>query len=77
MAFLTRLGRLAQTGVISANRRLQIVRHVRTVLRDARDLGMTRRGGCAAALPGEFSVRADDVHRRSMSTVPAGRCPTK
>jgi len=61
VAFLTRLGHLEQTETISANRRLQIVRHVRTVLRDARDLGMTRPGGCAAGLPGEFSIRADDV----------------
>jgi hypothetical protein len=34
VAFLTRLGHLEQTDAISANRRLQIVRHVRTVLRD-------------------------------------------
>lgn len=61
VGFLTRLAHLEQTGKISANRRLQIVRHVRTVLRDARDLGMTRAGGCAAGLPGEFGVRAEDV----------------
>ncbi|WP_406046957.1 hypothetical protein [Kribbella sp. NBC_00889] len=61
VAFLTRLGHLEQTETISANRRLQIVRHVRTILRDARDLGMTRAGGCAAGLPGEFGVRAEDI----------------
>jgi hypothetical protein len=49
VAFLTRLGHLEQTEAISANRRYQIVRHVRTVLCDARDLGMTRAGGCFIA----------------------------
>jgi hypothetical protein len=61
VAFLTRLGHLQQTEAVSANRRYQIVRHVRTVLRDARDLGLTRAGGCAAGLPGEFGVRPEDV----------------
>jgi hypothetical protein len=61
VAFLTRLGYLEQTETLSANRRLQIVRHVRTVLRDARDLGLTRTGGCAAGLPGEFGVRTEDI----------------
>ncbi len=61
VAFLTRLGHLEQTGTLSAHRRLQIARHVRTVLRDARDLGLTRPGGCAAGLPGEFGVRAEDI----------------
>lgn len=61
VAFLTRLGYLEQTGALSANRRLQIARHVRTVLRDARDLGLTRPGGCAAGLPGEFGVRTEDI----------------
>ncbi|MEV6415662.1 site-specific integrase [Kribbella sp. NPDC051718] len=61
VAFLTRLGHLEQTEAISANRRYQVVRHVRTVLRDARDLGMTRPDGCAAGLPGEFGVRPEDV----------------
>ncbi|WP_020578931.1 hypothetical protein [Actinopolymorpha alba] len=59
--FVFRLGHLEQTETLSANRRLQIVRHVRTLLRDARDLGLTRAGGCAAGLPGEFAVRADDI----------------
>jgi integrase len=61
LAFLARLGHLEQTEALSANRRLQIIRHVRTLLRDARDLGLTRAGGCAAGLPGEFAVRADDI----------------
>jgi hypothetical protein len=61
VAFLTRLGHLEQTETVSANRRLQIVRHVRTDLRDARDLGMTRAGGCAAGLPGEFGAGAEDI----------------
>jgi integrase len=61
VAFLTRLGHLEQTGALSPSRRLQMVRHVRTVLRDARDLGLTRQGGCAAGLPGEFGVRTEDI----------------
>jgi len=61
LAFLARLGHLEQAQALSASRRLQIVRQVRTVLRDTRDLGLTRTGGCAAGLPGEFAVRADDI----------------
>jgi Phage integrase family len=61
LAFLARLGHLEQTAALSANRRLQIIRQVRTVLRDTRDLGLTRPGGSAAGLPGEFAVRADDI----------------
>lgn len=61
VAFLNRLGHLERTEAISADRRVRIVRHVRTVLRDARELGLTRAGGCAAGLPGQFSVRGDDV----------------
>jgi hypothetical protein len=44
LAFLARLGHLEQTEALSANRRLQIIRHVCTVLRDTRDLGLTRPG---------------------------------
>ncbi|WP_166665815.1 tyrosine-type recombinase/integrase [Kribbella caucasensis] len=77
VAFLARLAHLEKTGALTPKRRVQMVRHVRTVLRDCRDLGMTRPGGCVAGLPGEFSLRSNDVPQESPIAGPGRSLPNE
>jgi hypothetical protein len=48
VAFTNRLAFLHQCGQLSANRRIDILRHIRTVITAARLLGLTRPGQAAA-----------------------------
>ena len=59
--FLNRIAYLESTGAVSAKRRPLICEHVAKVLRDARDLGLTRPGEPAAGLPDMFALRSVDI----------------
>jgi len=59
--FLNRVAYLESTGAVSAKRRPLICEHVAKVLRDARDLGLTRPGEPAAGLPDMFALRSVDI----------------
>lgn len=59
--FLNRLAFLESTGEISRNRRLDICRDVRKVLDRIRALGLTRPGGPAAGLVGDFTLERSDI----------------
>jgi integrase len=59
--FLNRLAYLESTGRISRYRRNGICRDVREVLAGIRALGLTRPGGPAAGLAGDFAVERGDI----------------
>ncbi len=59
--FLNRLAYLESTGQISRYRRNGICRDVREVLAGIRALGLTRPGGPAAGLPGDFAAGRGDI----------------
>jgi integrase len=59
--FLNRLGYLESTGAISRYRRNSICRDVREVLAGIRALGLTRPGGPAAGLAGDFAIERGDI----------------
>lgn len=59
--FLNRVAYLESTGAVSAKRRPLICEHVAKVLRDARELGLTRPGEPAAGLPDMFALRSVDI----------------
>jgi integrase len=59
--FLNRLGYLESTGRISRYRRNGICRDVREVLAGIRALGLTRPGGPAAGLAGDFAIERGDI----------------
>jgi integrase len=59
--FLNRLAYLESTGRISRYRRNGICRDVREVLAGIRALGLTRAGGPAAGLAGDFAVERGDI----------------
>lgn len=61
MAFLNRLGYLERTGVITANHRTHLVRKVRRVLVEGRDLGWTAVGQPMEGLAPGFVLFRDDV----------------
>jgi integrase len=59
--FLNRLAYLESTGQISRHRRNGICRDVREVLAGIRALGLTRPGGPAAGLAGDFAIERGDI----------------
>ena len=59
--FLNRLAYLESTGQISRYRRNGICRDVREVLAGIRALGLTRPGGPAAGLGGDFAIERADI----------------
>jgi len=59
--FLNRLAFLESTDQISRYRRNGICRDVREVLAGIRALGLTRRGGPAAGLAGDFAIERGDI----------------
>jgi len=59
--FLNRLAYLESTGRISRYRRNGICRDVREVLAGIRALGLTRPGGPAAGLAGDFAIERGDI----------------
>lgn len=59
--FANRLAYLESTGAISRYRRNQLSRDVRAALAGIRALGLTRAGGPAAGLAGDFAVERADI----------------
>ncbi|MEV5540109.1 hypothetical protein AB0L13_24975 [Saccharopolyspora shandongensis] len=59
-AFTNRLAYLHQTGVLSASKRVPVVRYVRNHLGRMRSLGMTSPGQPLHGLPDEFARLAED-----------------
>ena len=62
--FLNLIAHLESSGAVSAKWRPLICEHVAKVLRDARDLGLTRPGEPAAGLPDMFALRSVDIRPR-------------
>ncbi len=60
-SFTHRLAFLANQERISADARTRTSREIRHLLRQFRALGMTRAGGPAGGLPGDFAVRDGDI----------------
>ena len=73
VAFTNRLAFLQQSGTLSPNRRIDILRHIRTVLASARSQGLTRPGQALAGLPEDFCLVKEDIPRKDRSEGPAGR----
>jgi integrase len=61
VTFLNRLAHLVATGRMSAKRRRVVCREVAKVLREGRDMGLTRPGQPMAGLPDDFALRKDDI----------------
>ncbi len=77
VAFAGRLAFLQQSGTISLNRRIDILRHTRTVLACARLAGLTRPGGPAAGLPDDFGLLKEDVPRKDRGDTPGRALPAE
>ncbi|EFC79207.1 hypothetical protein [Parafrankia sp. EUN1f] len=77
VAFTQRLAFLAQSGALSANRRIDILRHVRTVLAAARWQGLTRPGEAAAGLPDDFTLVKEDVPAKDRVDRPGRALPAE
>jgi hypothetical protein len=56
VAFTNRLAFLQQSGALSPNRRVDILRHIRTVLASARSQSLTRPGQALAGLREDFCL---------------------
>ncbi|MFC7308946.1 tyrosine-type recombinase/integrase [Streptomyces monticola] len=61
VSFLNRLLFLQETGEVSAPRRVVHVRDTRRLLNRMRNMGLTRPGEPLHGLPGDFSVRPEDI----------------
>jgi integrase len=75
IAFANRLAFLQQCGTVSLKRRIDILRHVRTVLTAARWQGLTRPGHVLAGLPEDFCLRKEDIPRKDRSEGPGRALP--
>ena len=77
VAFANRLAFLQQSGTLSLNRRIDILRHIRTVLASARSQGLTRPGQAAGRaagglLPGQGGHPPQGPQRGARSGAPDG-----
>jgi len=70
VAFANRLAYLQQSGTLSLNRRIDILRHIRTVLASARSQGLTRPGHALAGLPEDFCLVQEEIPRKDRSEGP-------
>lgn len=61
LLFLNHLAHRDRDGEITTYHRSRIIRNIRTILRDSRDLGLARPGGPIEMLPAEVSIRVEDV----------------
>jgi len=75
VAFTNRLAFLQQDGALSLNRRIDVLRHARTVITWSRLAGLTRPGGCAAGLPDDFGILKEDVPRKRRGDGPGRALP--
>ncbi|MGH3304104.1 MAG: tyrosine-type recombinase/integrase, partial [Streptosporangiaceae bacterium] len=74
-AFTSRLAFLQQSGTLSLNRRIDILRHTRTVLTCARLAGLTRHGEALAGLADDFGLLKEDVPRKDRGDEPGRALP--
>jgi site-specific recombinase XerD len=77
VAFTSRLAFLQQSGTLSLNRRIDILRHTRTVLTCARLAGLTRPGQAVAGLPDDFGLLKEDVPRKDRGDEPGRALPAE
>jgi integrase len=77
VAFANRLAFLHQSGQLSASRRIDILRHIRTVIGAVRLLGLTRFGQAAAGLPEDFCPTGEDIPRRDRGDEPGRALPVE
>ena len=77
VAFTGRLAFLQQSGTLSLNRRIDILRHARTVLTCARLAGLTRPGEVLAGLPDDFGLLQEDVPRKDRGDEPGRALPAE
>lgn len=75
VAFTNRLAFLEQSGTLSRNHRISVLRHIRTVLSSARWQGLTRAGQVMAGLPEDFCLLKDDIPRKDRSQGPGRALP--
>ncbi|QHC21417.1 hypothetical protein [Streptomyces sp. GS7] len=61
VTFCNRMAHAERTGQMTLDSRIRLIRLARRLLDEARQLGLTRAGGPAAGLPGDFSLRRGDV----------------
>ncbi|MFC8718049.1 tyrosine-type recombinase/integrase [Kitasatospora sp. NPDC057198] len=61
VAFCNRMAHAERTGRLTLDTRIRLMRLVRRLLDEARQLGLTRADGPAAGLPGDFSLRRSDI----------------
>ena len=77
VSFTNRVAFLQQSGALSLNRRIEILRHIRTVIASARSQGLTRPGQAAAGLPEDFCVVKEDIPRKDRNEGPGRALPTE
>ena len=77
VAFTSRLAFLQQSGMLSLNRRIDILRHTRTVVASARLAGLTRHGEALAGLPDDFGLLREDVPRKDRGDEPGRALPAE
>jgi integrase len=77
VAFANRLAFLQQSGQLSLGRRIDVLRHTRTVLTAGRWAGLTRRGQMLAGLPDDFALAKEDIPSKDRSDAPGRALPTE
>jgi integrase len=75
VAFTNRLAYQQQSGTISLNQRISVLRHLRTVLSAARLQGLTRPGQALAGLPDDFCLVREDIPSRDRGDEPGRALP--
>jgi len=77
MLFLNHLAHREREGRMSTYHRSRIIRNIRTVLRDSRDLGLARSGGPIELLPAEVSIRVEDIPAALIHTTDGKALPVE
>lgn len=75
VSFLNRLKHLEATGEMSAHQRMRTCRRAGQVLRECRELGLTRQGQPLAGLPDDFTIRRNDCPREPEVDEPGRALP--
>jgi integrase len=76
-AFLHRMAFLSAGGQLSAYSRVKTCQDTGRILAEIRSLGLTRRGGPAAGLPGDFTLTAGDVPAKADPGEPGRDVPAE
>jgi hypothetical protein len=77
VAFTNRLAYLQHSGQLSLGRRIDVLRHTRTVLASARWAGLTRRGQALSGLPDDFALAKEDIPSKDRTDAPGRALPTE